>query len=113
MSVTIASLTPGMLISDSGTTVYTSTGVRTIIDKFTVTNTDNSARTVTVYIMPNGQLTVADRYIITSAKSVDAGEAVELTELKNHILESGDYIVVVANAANVVSVRASGRKVTL
>ncbi len=83
----------------------------TIIDKFTATNTDGSARTITVNLTPNGVAT-SGANAITSAFSISAGASVELTELKNHILSAGDLINVIASIANKVVIRASGREIT-
>lgn len=85
--------------------------VRTIIDKFTVTNTTASAATLTVHIMPSGGSLGAGN-IIVSAQSIAAGALVDFTALQNHILNSGDSIQVLSGTANALTIRANGREVS-
>lgn len=96
--------------TDAG--VYTvPAGFRTIIDKFTVTNIDSSTHTITVNIVPSGQ-SVGNQNTITSAFTIAVGTAVELTELHNHILATGDVVSVTGSIANKLVIRASGREIT-
>jgi len=112
MTVTAKTLINTKLASATDNTEYTTPGsTTTIIDKMTVTNTDSSARTLTVYLVPSGQSASAT-YIIVKAQSVSAGQCYDLTELKNHILSTGDFIVVGASVAAVMVIRASGREIT-
>lgn len=112
MSVVNKVLIQAKYADDSATNEYTvPSNTTTIIDKFTATNTDGSARTVTVYLVPNGETEDA-KYTITAALSIDAGDSVDLPEMKNHVLESGDFISIVASVADKVVVRASGREIT-
>lgn len=89
-----------------------SSGKVVIIDKFTATNNDGSARTIDVHLVPDGGAADATNKI-TSALSIAAGASVDLPELKNHMLKAGDLISVVASVASMVVIRASGREVTL
>jgi hypothetical protein len=112
MSVTVAALINAKYAANSDNTEYTSpASTRTIIDKFTATNTDVGAQTITVNLVPSSG-SVAASNVITSALSIPAGESVDLPEMKNHVLEAGDFISVKASAASKVVIRASGRKVT-
>ena len=112
MSVTAKCLINAKYAAGSATTEYTvASNTRTIIDKFTATNTDASDRTITVYIVPTGQ-TAGAQYTVTSAYSITAGASVDLTEMKNQILNAGDFISVAASVASKVVIRASGREVT-
>lgn len=112
MTITAKALVDAKFASSGANTEYTApANTRTIIDKFTATNTDSSARAITVYVVPSGQ-TFAAQYTVTSAFSIAANTAVELTELKNHILSAGDVISVFASVASVVVIRASGREIT-
>ena len=84
---------------------------KAIIDKFTATNNDASPRTVTVNLVASGGSPGASNRI-TSALSIPAGASVDLPEMKNHVLETGAFISVVASVATMVVIRASGREVT-
>lgn len=115
-TVTAKNLIQAQYADSSATIEYTTpSSTRTIIDKFTVTNTDTSSRTISVYIVPNGQ-SVDDEYLIIDALDVDdsattAGAVKEITELKGHILESGDAIHVLGSVADKLVIRSSGREV--
>lgn len=112
MSVTAKCLIEAKYAADSDTTEYTTAAnTRTIIDKFTATNTDGSDQTITVYIVESGGSVGAEK-TITSAQSITAGVSVDLTEMKNQILNAGDFIAAKASVASKVVIRASGREVT-
>jgi hypothetical protein len=112
MTVTAAALINAKYASDSDNTEYTSpASTRTIIDKFTATNTDSGSQTITVNLVPSGG-SVGASNIVTSALSIAAGASVDLPEMKNHVLEAGDFISAKASVASKVVIRASGRKVT-
>lgn len=112
MSVEAKTLIPSKYAADSASGEYTvPAGKRTIIDKFTATNTDSGAVTVTVHLVPDGGSTGNSNMII-KAKSVAAGATEDLTALQNQILSAGDAIVVLAGSASKMVIRASGREVT-
>lgn len=112
MSTTVACLIEAKHAASSSATEYTSAAsTRTIVDKFTATNTDSSDRTISVWIVPSGG-TEADTNLIVKTKNVVAGTTVDLTDLQNQVLEAGDFIRVVASVASKVTIRASGRNVT-
>lgn len=110
--ITAKPLAQAQYAPDSVATIYAAPGnTRTIIDKFSATNTDSSSRTISVHVVQAGGSPGASN-LITSAKSVGAGVSVDLEEMKNQILGPGDFIAVVASVASKVVVRASGREVT-
>lgn len=112
MTVTAKALINAKYAASSLTTEYTTPALtKTIIDKFTATNTDSSSRTVSVHLVPSGGAADATNRV-TSLLAIDIDESVELPELKNHILNAGDFISVVASVASKVVIRASGREVT-
>lgn len=112
MSVTAKTLISAKYAASGVNTEYTAPGAtRVILDKFTATNTDSSARTITIHIVPNGGSVGGDNMLI-SAFSIPANEIKDFSELQNHILNAGDYIAVVASVASKVVIRASGREVT-
>lgn len=112
MSVTAKVLINSKYAANSTTTEYTvPSSTRTIIDKFTATNQDASARTLSVYIVPSGGSAGASNLIIKDL-SLNAGETKALSELQNQILAVGDFVACVASAASQVVIRMSGREVT-
>lgn len=106
---------------------------KTILDKLTVTNTDSTDRTITIRFVPmylynaNGQAIQAhphnpadpaspskddDEYLVVKAKSIAAGSTVDITEVKGHVMDSGEYLYMVASVAGKLVIRLSGREVT-
>lgn len=113
MSVTIKTLFQAKFAQSANTNEYSApSNMRTIIDKFTATNTDSSSVTLSVYLIPSGQA-VADHYQIIKELSIAAGATRDLVELQNHILSPSETINVIAGTAGKVVIRASGREVTV
>lgn len=112
MSVIAKPLINSKFASDSAESEYEApSNTRTIVDKFTATNTHASAVTLTVYIVPSGGSAGASNTII-KAQSLAASETADLTELKNQILDAADTIDVVASVADKIVIRASGREIS-
>jgi hypothetical protein len=98
--------------STSVTTEYTApVSTRTIIDKFTGTNTDVGAQTLTVHLVPSGGTATAANLIATA--SLAAGATYNFSsELQNHILSTGDFVAVYASTPSKIVIRMSGRECT-
>lgn len=93
-------------------TVYQApTGINTIIDKFTATNTTSSAITILVYIIPGGT-GFSSAMLIIDALSIAGNSTTDITELQNQILNTSDKLDVGASATGL-TIRGSGREVTL
>jgi hypothetical protein len=111
MSVTAKCLANSQFAPIADTTIYFApVSTKTIIDKFTATNTDGSTRTLSVNIIPNGGSVGGDNLIVSTI-SITAGSTADLTELQNQILNEGDAISVVASLVNAIVVRVSGREI--
>jgi len=112
MTVTAKALIESKYAANAVTTEFTVGALKkVIIDKFTATNTDSGAQTITVHLVPaSDSAGVQNR--ITSLLSIAAGASVDLPEMKNHVLEQGDKISAVASVASKVVIRASGREIT-
>ena len=111
MSITAKTLISAHFALSTDNPEYTvPASTKTIIDKFTFTNTDASARTVSVNIIPSGGAVGASNLIL-SAVSIAAGAVFDSAEMRNQILSTGDVISVKASAAGVVVIRASGREI--
>lgn len=112
MTVTAKPLFNALQAAAVETTQYTTpAGTRTIIDKFTGTNTTGSPATLTVKLIQSGGAAGAANTIV-SAKTLQAGEAYTFPEVVGHVLNPGDFISTLAGTAAAISIRASGREVT-
>lgn len=110
MSVRARALISSRFASDSGAFEYQSpAGVRTIIDKFSVTNPTASSAALTVHIVTAGDATEDSNRIYY--EMVDDGEFKNAEILQNQVLEPGDKIFVLASAADALVIRASGRQI--
>ena len=111
MAVNIKVLIPAKIAEASQTTQYTATNVSTIIDKFTATNYDTSARTISVNLV-TGFENPGNQNLIVKAKTLLPSETYTFPELVGHILAPGGYISTLASAATAINIRASGREVS-
>lgn len=100
-------LTQGALLTNSAVTYYTSTNIRTRLDKVTIANPTGSNRTVTMYKIGSGGSASAAT-TISYQKSVLAGQTIDVTELEGHWLGPGDFVQALADAGSDVSLMMSG-----
>ena len=111
MAVLVAVLIPAKTVESTQTTQYTSTGVTTIIDKFTATNYSATAATISVHLVtvatsPNNE------NIIVKTKALQPNETYTFPELVGAALAPSGYISTLSSAAGAINVRASGRQIT-
>lgn len=112
MAVTAKPLFEALQASNAETTQYTApAGTRTIIDKFTGTNTTAAAATLTVKLIPSGGAASASNTIVF-AKTLQPGETYTFPEIVGHVLAAGGFISTLASAAAAITVRSSGREVS-
>lgn len=112
MSVIVRALINSKYASSSLTTEYTAPAdTKAIIDKFTATNIDTESRTIDVHLVPSGD-TAGDANKIVMESSIGSGEEKDISKLKSHVLEPGDFIAVNGEVASKIILRASGREVT-
>lgn len=112
MTITPAVLIEPKLAEATNTVQYTATGVNAIVDKFTVTNNGLAAATITINVVTNlGTASVSNR--IVNARTIEVGECYTCPEIVGHVLVDADYISTMASAANALTIRASGREITL
>ena len=69
MTVTATNIVPSKTAENVQTTQYTSSGLRTVIDKFTATNYSTSKVTISVNLITGGFLSGNDNLIPTPVKS--------------------------------------------
>jgi hypothetical protein len=91
---------------------YTADGVNAIVDKFTVTNNGADAETITINVVTNlGTADASNR--IVNARNIEVGECYTCPEMVGQVLLDADYISTTASAATTLTIRASGREITL
>ena len=108
-TVTTKVLIASKRAENAQTTQYTSTNVKTIIDKFTVSNTTGSDVTFAVNLVTLAD-TAADGNRIFS-RTILAGTTYNCPELIGQVLEAGGFISTLAGAATSLTIRASGRQI--
>jgi hypothetical protein len=111
MAVNVRALIAAKQAEAVQTTQYTASGVRTIIDKFTATNTSAGAVTLSVNIVTSGD-TAGSQNLIVKAKSLAASETYTFPEMVGQVLEPSGFISTLAGAATSITIRASGREVS-
>lgn len=108
MAVTLTTLiSPTAYLANSQTTQYTSTNVKTRIDKFTVTNVSASAVTFALNAVPSGG-TASDLNIVIKGKTIQPNETYNCPEIVGHVLEAGGFLSTLAGTASALACRATG-----
>jgi hypothetical protein len=111
MSVYISNIIPAKIAEAAQTTQYTSTGVQTIIDKFTATNYSGAAATISVNLVsPSGS--AGNDNLIVKTKTLQPSETYTFPELVGHVLPVSGFISTIAGTATSINIRASGRLVS-
>lgn len=111
MTTTVKNLIPGKQAENAQTTQYTATNCKTIINKFTATNTTATPVTFSVNLVAiSGTASVSN--LIISVKSIAPGECYKCPELIGQSLEAGGFISTLAGAASSLTISASGIEIT-
>jgi hypothetical protein len=111
MTVTVKVLIPAKQAENSQTTQYTAVNCKTIIDKFTATNTTAGNVTISVNLVTSGG-TVGVSNLIVDTRSIAPDETYTFPELVGQSLDVSGFISTIASAATSLTIRASGREVT-
>ena len=111
MTVTVKVLVPAKTVENVQTTQYTATGVTTIIDKFTATNYNTAAATISVNLVTLAG-SASNENLITKTKTLQPAEVYTFPELVGQVLGPGDFISTIAGTASAINMRVSGREVT-
>lgn len=111
MAVYVKTLVEAKTVEAAQTTQYTATGVTTIIDKFTATNYNTAAATISVNLVASGG-SAGNTNIITKTKTLQPAEVYTFPELVGQVLVNGDFISTIAGTASAINMRVSGREVT-
>ncbi len=111
MSVIVKTLIPAKQAESVQTIQYTATNCRSIIDKFTATNTSANNVTISVNLVVNGGSAGVDNLVVDT-RAIAPDETYTFPELVGQVLEPGSFISTIASAATSLTIRASGREIT-
>jgi len=111
MTVTVKNIIPAKQAENTQTTQYTANKCKTIVDKFTATNTSAVNVTISVHLVTSGDSAGADNLIVDS-RAIAPYETYTFPELVDHALEPGGFISTIASAATSLTILASGREIT-
>ena len=110
MTIVIQNIIPRKQAEAVTTTQYASSG-KTIIDKFTATNTSGATATLTVYLPPSGG-SASNANCVLFAKPINAGDTYICPEVIGQVLEASGFIATLADTASAITISASGRIIT-
>lgn len=116
MSVTVKNIIPRKQAENSQTTQYTaafplgSIG-RTVIDKFTVTNTSASNVSFSCNLVASGG-SASNANLVLKARVIAPNETYNCPELVGQVVEQNGFISTLASAATSLTISASGREIT-
>jgi len=111
MATTPLTLVAAQQLSNAAATYYTSTSIKTRIEKATVTNNDTVARTVTIHIVASGGSESASNRI-TNARSIAAGETWHCGDLVGHIMPVDSTLRALASANTALTFMVSGSQLS-
>lgn len=111
MTVTVKNIIPRKQAENAQTTQYTATNCKTIIDKFTVTNTTGANAVFSCNLVDSGGAASAANLVL-SARAVAPGDTYTCPELVGQCLEPGGFISTLAGTATALTISASGREIT-
>ena len=111
MTVTVKVLIPAKQAENVQTTQYTASNVKTIIDKFTVTNTSGNNVTFSCNLVTVSGSAGASNLIIDT-RTIVPDETYTCPELVGQALDVGGFISTIAGAGTSLTIRASGREIS-
>jgi len=111
MTVSIKVLIPAKQAENAQTTQYTAVNCKSIIDKFTATNTTAGNVTISVNLVTGGGSAGASNLIVDT-RSIAPDETYTFPELVGQSIEADGFISTIASAASSLTIRASGREIT-
>ena len=111
MTVLVKTLIPSKIAEGTQTTQYTANGVTVIIDKFTATNYDTAARTISVNLVTAGD-TAGNQNLTVKTKTLQPAESYTFPELVGHVLQPSGFISTLASTGTAINIRCSGREVS-
>lgn len=112
MSVIAKNLYPSTQLTGAQTTIYTApTGARALLDKLTAYNASGGNVAVTVHLCPSGG--TAGITNVVAFRTIAPGETYTFPEVVGHVLNTGQFVSVLAGTGAAINMRLSGREVTV
>ena len=111
MTVTVKNIIPRKQAENAQTSQYTALNCKTVIDKFTVTNTTVGNAVFSCNLVASGGAASAANLVL-SARTIAPGETYTCPELVGQSLEPGDFISTLAGSAAALTISATGREIT-
>lgn len=111
MSVQIRNIIPRKQAEAALVAQYTAASCRTLIDKFTATNTAATNITLSVYLVASGGAANSSNQVLVS-KTIQPSETYLCPEIVGQSLEPGGFISTFASASNSITISATGREIT-
>lgn len=111
MGITVKNIIPRKQAENAQATQYTASGCRTIIDKFTVTNTSGANVQFSANLLAAGG-TPGNSNLVLKTRSIAPGDTYLCPELVGQVLEDGGFISTLAGAATALTISATGREIT-
>lgn len=109
--VSVKLLIPRKHAEAAQTTQYTvPAGTKTVIDKFTATNTSAAVVNFSVNLIAVGGV-AADSNLVVKARPIAPGETYTCPELVGQVLDPGGMISTLASAVSSITVSAGGREI--
>jgi len=112
MTVQVRPIISRQYVPNANALMFTSTGVKTVIDKATVTNTSASAVQLDAYINTPGGTGVTSQVHFLYGKTIAVDECYLLPELTGRIVDVGSGVNMTASAANALCLALSGRQIS-
>jgi len=111
MTITVKNIIARKQAENSQTTQYTAENRKTIIDKFTVTNTSATNVDFSVNLVAASGA-AGPNNLVLKARVITPNETYTCPELVGQVLESGGFISTLAGAATSLTISAAGREIT-
>lgn len=111
MTVTVKNIIPAKVAENTATIQYTAVNCRTIIDKFTATNTSGANVLFSVNLVSNGGSAGTNNLVISN-RGIAPNESYTCPELIGHVIESSGTIITTAGTAAALTIRSTGREIT-
>jgi len=111
MTVIVKNIIPRKQAEAAQTGQYTAENCKTIIDKFTVTNTSASNAVLSVNLVALAGA-AGDGNLVLAPKTIAPGQTYLCPELVGQTLEVGGFISTLAGTAAALTISASGREIT-
>jgi hypothetical protein len=112
MTTTVKVLITAKVAENAQTTQYVAgPGITTVIDKFTATNYNSTAASLSVNLVTSSG-SAGNNNLITKTKTLQPGEVYTFPEIVGQALAAGDFISTLASAATSITIRSSGREFT-